>query len=52
MFEVVIETMGREYVAFTTEDAREAELIRQRHIRSLTDGMAYIRETKPEEDKK
>ncbi|WFS62247.1 hypothetical protein LF599_16530 [Pseudodesulfovibrio thermohalotolerans] len=52
MFEVVVETMGREYVSFTTEDVREAELIRQRHIRSLTDGTAYIRETKSANDKK
>ncbi|MGE4423893.1 MAG: hypothetical protein AB7D39_16470 [Pseudodesulfovibrio sp.] len=52
MFEVVIEDNGAEYVAFTAEDKREAELLLQRHVRSLTDGLAYIRETKPEPKKK
>lgn len=52
MFELVIEDNGREYVAATTEDAGEVELLRQRHMRSLTDGLAYIRETKPEDKKK
>ncbi|OIQ49553.1 hypothetical protein BerOc1_01478 [Pseudodesulfovibrio hydrargyri] len=52
MFEVVIEDNGREYVAFTAEDKREAELLLQRHVRSLTDGLAYIREAKSEAKKK
>jgi hypothetical protein len=52
MFEVVIEDKGAEYVAFTAEDKREAELLLQRHVRSLTDGLAYIREAKPEPKKK
>lgn len=47
MFELVIESKGGEYVAFTAEKQREVELVRQRHIRSLTEGMATIREAKP-----
>ncbi|MBG0791782.1 MAG: hypothetical protein H0S80_14925 [Desulfovibrionaceae bacterium] len=46
MFELVIEHKGSEYVAFTAEDEREVELVRQRHVRSLTEGMATIREVK------
>ncbi len=46
MFELVIETNGVEYVAFSTERLCEAELLRQRHMRSLADGSATIRETK------
>ncbi|WP_319583061.1 hypothetical protein [uncultured Pseudodesulfovibrio sp.] len=52
MFEVVIEDNGSEYVAHTAEDKREADLLLQRHVRSLTPGLAYIRETKPESEKK
>lgn len=52
MFELVIEKKGGEYVAFTAEDKREVDLVMQCHIRSLTDGMAYIREAKPEKEKK
>lgn len=47
MFELVIEDRGAEYVAFTAEKEREVELVRQRHVRSLTEGMAFIREAKP-----
>ncbi len=44
MFEVVVEDRGVEYVAFSADTQAEAELLLQRHIRSLTPGMAYIRE--------
>ena len=47
MFELVVEHRGVEYVAFTAENKREIELVLQRHVRSLTDGMAVIREAKP-----
>ncbi|BDQ33942.1 hypothetical protein [Pseudodesulfovibrio portus] len=47
MFELVIEDRGGEYVAFKAEKEREVELIRQRHVRSLTEGLASIREAKP-----
>ena len=46
MFELVIENNGVEYVAFSAEREREVELIRQRHVRSLADGTAFIREAK------
>lgn len=52
MFELVIENKGGEYVAFTADKKREVELVMQCHIRSLADGMAYIREAKPEKEKK
>lgn len=52
MFELVIENKGEEYVAYSAEKKREVELVMQCHIRSLTDGTAYIREAKSEEDKK
>ncbi|WP_316899023.1 hypothetical protein [Pseudodesulfovibrio indicus] len=52
MFELVIENNGAEYVAFTAEKKREVELVMECHIRSLTDGTAYIREAKPEKAKK
>jgi heat shock protein HspQ len=52
MFEVVIEDNGSEYVAYTAENKREADLLLQRHLRSLTPGMAYIREAKSESGKK
>ena len=47
MFELVIEDRGEEYIAFTAEKKRELELVLQRHVRSLTEGMASIREAKP-----
>ncbi len=47
MFELVIEDRGEEYVAFTADKKREVELVRQCHVRSLTEGMASIREAKP-----
>jgi len=46
MFELVIETNGEERVVYTAEDARVVELMRQRHVRSLTEGEASIREAK------
>lgn len=52
MFELVIENKGVEYVAFSAEKKREVELVMQRHIRSLTSGMASIREAKAEKGKK
>ena len=47
MFDLVIEHKGEEYIAFTAEKEREVELVRQRHVRSLTEGLAVIREAKP-----
>ncbi len=47
MFELVIEDKGKEFVAFTAEKEREVALVRQCHLRSLTEGMATIREAKP-----
>lgn len=46
MYEVIVENKGVEYVAYTAENQREAELVRQRHARSLAEGTAYIREAK------
>lgn len=46
MFELVIESNGVEYVSFTAEKMREVELARERHVRSLTEGTASIREAK------
>jgi len=46
MFELVVENNGVEYVAFSAERKREALLILQRHVRSLADGTATIREVK------
>jgi len=44
MFEVVVEDRGVEYVEFSADTRAEAELLLQRHIRSLTPGLAFIRE--------
>jgi len=44
MYQLVIENNGVEYVAYSAEKKREVELVRQRHIRSLTRGDATIRE--------
>ena len=52
MFELVIENKGVEYVAYSAEEKREVELVMQRHIRSLTAGMAVIREVKADKGKK
>lgn len=46
MFELVIEHKGREQVVYSGEDRRIVELVRQRHVRSLTNGEAAIREAK------
>ena len=46
MFELVIENSGVEYVIFSAEMERDARLILQRHVRSLADGTATIREVK------
>jgi len=46
MFELVIENNGNEYVAFTADKMREVELVRERHVRSLTEGTASIREAR------
>lgn len=46
MFELVIENNGKERVAYAAEDVRLVELMRQRHIRSLTEGEASVREGK------
>lgn len=47
MYELVIENNGVEYIAYTAEKEREVALVRQRHVRSLANGMATIREAKP-----
>jgi hypothetical protein len=52
MYELVITHGGKEEVVFTTEDPREAELKRQQHIRSLTQGFAEVREAKEKKKKK
>jgi len=44
MYELVIEYRGVETSVFSHEDKRVVELMRQRHIRSLTPGDATIRE--------
>lgn len=46
MYELVIEHNGRQDVVFAGEDRRVVELVRQRHVRSLTPGEASIREAK------
>lgn len=46
MYELVIEHKGTEQVVFAANDKRKVELVRQRHVRSLTDGEASIREAK------
>lgn len=51
MFELVIENNGVEYIAFKAEKEREVELVRQRHVRSLTSGEAVIRTVKPTKKK-
>lgn len=44
MYELIIEDRGVERAVFAHEDKRVVELMRQRHIRSLTPGEASIRE--------
>jgi len=44
MYELIIDNNGVEHVACSGERKRELELMRQRHLRSLTDGTASIRE--------
>ena len=44
MFELVVEYRGVETPVFAAEDRRVVELVRQRHVRSLTPGEAVIRE--------
>lgn len=44
MYELVIEKNGVEQVVFCAEDPRVVELARQRHLRSLTEGEASVRE--------
>ncbi|WP_199244338.1 hypothetical protein [Pseudodesulfovibrio cashew] len=48
MYELVIENNGKEHVVYSDEDVRMVELVRQRHVRSLTVGKASIREVKDE----
>lgn len=45
MYQLIIEENGVEYVAYTCERQREASLMLQRHLRSLTRGTAFIRES-------
>jgi hypothetical protein len=46
MYELVIEHKGVEQVVFCAESKRVMELVRQRHVRSLTVGTAIVRESK------
>ncbi len=46
MYELVIEYNGVEQIVFSAESKRIMELVRQRHVRSLTVGTAIIRESK------
>ncbi len=46
MYELVVEYRGVETPVFAAEDKRVVELVRQRHVRSLTVGEAIIREMK------
>lgn len=46
MFELVIVNNEREEAIYTDADVRLVELMRQRHVRSLTEGEAIIREVK------
>lgn len=52
MYELVIISGDREESVFTTEDRRDAELRRQQHIRSFTQGYAEVREVKEKKAKK
>lgn len=51
MYEIVIKDKGKEVSVFTTEDKLEAELRRQRHIRSLSGGVAEVRVMKKDKAK-
>ncbi|MBI9080043.1 MAG: hypothetical protein JEY79_09930 [Pseudodesulfovibrio sp.] len=51
MYELIIDNNGVEYVAFSAEREREVELMRQRHLRSLTDGTAIIRKVEKKAEK-
>ncbi len=44
MYELVIEHNGVEEPLFANTDKRLVELRRQRHVRSLTRGEAFVRE--------
>ena len=46
MYELVISYAETEQVVFAAEDKRIVELVRQRHVRSLTVGEAAIRQSK------
>ncbi|WP_187170539.1 hypothetical protein [Salidesulfovibrio onnuriiensis] len=46
MFELVIITKDRERVVYKAEKKLDVELERQRHVRSLGEGVAEIREVK------
>lgn len=52
MFELVIETNGKEKPVYCAEDERLVELVRQRHARSLTEGEATIRKAEKKAAKK
>ena len=44
MYELVIAYADTEQVVFAAEDKRVVELVRQRHVRSLTVGEASVRQ--------
>ena len=52
MYELVIEDRGVETPVYADEDKRVVELVRQRHVRSLTPGEATIREMAPKKKEK
>lgn len=46
MYELVITIGDKEQVVYTSESEQEAELMRQRHVRSLAVGEATVRKQK------
>lgn len=50
MYELVIITESGEQVVFTSEDILEVELRKERHIRSMSEGVAEIREAGKKKD--
>ncbi len=46
MYELVVTVNGKERSVLKAENKLDVELERQRHIRSLTEGVAEVREVK------
>ncbi len=51
MFELVITTGDKERSVFKSENMLDVELQRQRHVRSLSEGVAEVREVKDDKKK-